>query len=200
MKNFSIGHQLLTILFVFIISSCASNTATFEGEKVRLITVERELHYSADIVWDKIFMDYGGSHKFNVNVVESGYTGDIKTAKVGAQRYMQQDEEGKKILYERIEMIDANSKKMRFKIYDAKGIPINTDVTYGESQLIEKGENSSLFRINFYYRLKPSFLANFANSGLERDFTNMTIGMEHYLRTGEQISEDNFDEIASKYK
>ncbi|MEM9888941.1 MAG: hypothetical protein AAF849_23815 [Bacteroidota bacterium] len=189
----------LLILSFLLLASCASNTVNFEGEKVRLITVERELPYAVEVVWDKIFMDYGGSYKFNANVVESGYVGAIETAKVGAQRYMNQDAEGEKVLYERIEKISEADKKMRFKIYDAKGIPINTDVTYGESQLISQGENSTLFRINFYYRLTPSFLANFANSGLKEGFENMTIGMEHYLATGEQITKANFEAIAKQY-
>lgn len=193
--------QITSILFLCIIlTSCTSNKTTYKDEEVRLITIERELPFPIDTVWEKIFMDFGGAHKFNTGVLNSDYIGDIKEAKVGAQRFMQQDDAGKKVLYERIEEIDKLNHLMRFKIYDAKGIPINTNVTYGVSQLIALNSNKTLFKLNFYYRTKPKFLATFANSSLEEDFNNMMICIEHYLTTGEVIAKEDLNKIIEKYK
>ena len=196
-----LNKQITVILFLCaIFTSCTSNRTTYKDEKVRLITVERELPFSADIVWKKIFLDYGGAYKFNPGVIKSDYVGEYRSAEVGAKRYMHQDNEAKKILYEQIEEIDHEDKMMLFKIYDAKGIPINTSVTYGKSQLISVDAKKTLFKVNFYYKTKPGFLAAFVNSRLEENFNNMLIGIEHHLLTGELITEETFERIVENYR
>lgn len=198
---FKLIKQISSVLFLSILlASCAKNITTFQGEKVRIISVERELPFPAERIWEKIFLDYGGAYKFNPGVVKSDYVGEYKSAKVGAKRYMQQDIDGKKIVYEQIEKIDPASMLMLFKIYDAKGVPINNQVTYGQSELVSIDSNRTLFKVNFYYRTKPKFLATFANSSLEKDFNNMLIGIEHHLTTGELITRENFKEIAGRYR
>lgn len=194
--------NIIASLFLFnlIMVSCATNKVIYKDNNVRVITVERELPFPIDTIWEKIFMDFGGAHKFNTGVLMSDYVGDLKEAKVGAQRFMQQDDAGKKVLYERIEEIDKVHHSMRFKIYDAKGVPINTDVTYGVSQLVSLDSNKTLFKINFYYQTTPKFLATFANSSLEEDFINMTICIQHYLATGEVISKNNLNKVIEKYE
>ncbi|MEM1327214.1 MAG: hypothetical protein AAGI23_14730 [Bacteroidota bacterium] len=200
MKSITTAITMLCILTILLLPACSSNMVTYENEEVRYISVERTLPFPTDVIWDRVFMEYGDAHRFNPNVIHSAYIGNIDKAIVGAQRLLQQDDEGKKVLYERIEQINESDRLMRFKIYDAKGIPINTEVTYGESQLIEAGDDSTLFRVQFYYRTQPKFLATFANNTLLKDFEDMLIGIEYYLATGEAVTRENFGKIAEQYQ
>ena len=166
----------------------------------RGIRVERELPFAAEAVWNQIFLDYGGAAKFNPRVVSSGYLGDATTAAVGAARYMYYDANGDQGIHERIELLDPVAKRMRFKIFEAKDLPIDTRVSFGESQVVALDANRSVFRLTFHYRTLPDFLGLFANSGIRSDLENMTVGMEHYLSTGETVTAENFPAIAAKYR
>lgn len=169
-------------------------------QNVRVIEVERELPFPADTIWNTIFLDYGGASKFNPKVVSSGFLGDQTTVGVGAERFMYNDAEGEEGIHERIVNFDSEKKMMRFKIYEAKKTPVDTDVTYGESQLKSLGANRTLFKLKFQYRTTPKILAHFANGTLEKDFENMLIGIEHYLTTKEAVTAENFDSIAKLYE
>ena len=171
-----------------------------EFKNVRVINVQRELPFPIDTVWNTIFMDYGGAAKFNPKVVSSGYLGNIMEAMVGAERFMYNDQEGKEGVHERIVHIDSEKKLMRFKIFKAINLPVDTIATYGESQLVALDETSTLFKIKFQYRTSPKILAHFANDALKKDFERMTVGIEHYLTTKEAVTEEVFeDKIVDLY-
>ena len=159
--------------------------------------MERELAFPVETVWNTIFMDFGDAHKFSPNTVSSGYLGDVNSAVVGAERFMKDVDGG--IIHERIVEMDIAQKKMRFKIFETEGVPIDTSATFGTSSLTPLGPNKTLFKIKFQYRTSPKILAVFANGGIKKNLENMTIGIEHYLTTNQAVTEENFDEIAKLY-
>ena len=197
MNNQSILKLSLIMLSLLFLFSCGT---TINGHKnVRVITIERDLPFPIDSVWNTIFLNYGDAHKFNPNVVNSGYIGNVKKAIVGAERFMQNDVDGNEVIHERITHFDEDKKLMRFEIFEAKNVPIDTDVTFGESQLIALDDHTTKFSIKFHYRTKPRILAIFANGSLKKDFGKMTVGIEHYLTTQEPVTKENFDTIAKLY-
>ena len=127
--------------------------------------------------------------------MRSGYLGETHEAVVGAERFVYSDEEGEQGVHERIERIDHDRMQLRFKIYEARDLPIDTEVSFGESHLTSLGDEKTLFQLRFVYRTSPRFLAHFANGRIEEDLGNMLIGMEHYLATGEEVTADNFEAI-----
>ncbi|MCI4671840.1 MAG: hypothetical protein MRZ79_27100 [Bacteroidia bacterium] len=194
----SIIRILVLLSSSLMMLSCGTTVNGYKN--VRIITVERELPFPVDTVWNTIFMNYGDVAKFNPGAFASGYLGDVHEAVVGAERFIQNDEEGKEVIHERIVHIDAAEKIMRFQIFEAQNVPIDLNATFGESRLIELDSERSLFRLKFHYRTSPRVLALFAHGSLKKDFTNMTIGIEHYLTTKEAVGKENFAEIASRYK
>ena len=200
MKNQLHLPLLLLIASSILLASCGGGMTIDGNKNMRVIQVERELPFPADTIWNKIFMDYGGASKFNPNVVSSGYLGEKKDALVGAERFMYNDEEGKEGIHERIVSIDEQKMILRFKIYETIGLPVDTEVTYGESQLVPLAGNKTLFKVTFQYRTVPKFLANFAHGSLTKDFERMTVGIEHYLTSGEEVTAENFDDIADLYE
>ena len=201
--NFRFTLKLILILACSsILTSCSffnGGGKTVDGHKyVRVINVERELPFPIDTVWNTIFMDYGGAAKFNPKVVSSGYLNNQTEVVVGTERFMYNDTEGKEGIHERIVYIDRDKKRMRFKIFKAINLPVDTTVTFGESQLVALEKNRTLFKIQFQYRTTPKILAHFANGSLKKDFERMTVGIEHYLTTREPVTAENFDDYIVK--
>lgn len=191
-----------TVMWIVTLTGCANTNldGSSSAKNVRVINVERELPFSADEVWQKIFMKYGDSQMFNPKVVRSGYLTDITKAEVGAERYTYYDQDGQEGVHERIVEIDNETKRMRFKIFEARNLPINTSVSYGNSSLTSLDNGKTLFKLKFEYRTEPPLLALFANGGIKKDLQNMMIGVEHHLHTGEQVTTENFKDIQEMYQ
>ncbi|MEO1301794.1 MAG: hypothetical protein AAFV36_01305 [Myxococcota bacterium] len=78
---------------------------------------------------------------------------------------------------------------------EAFGVPVDTESTFGTSQLIALDEQRTLFRLRFVLNTSPGFLVWFAKGSVREELTDMTIGMEHYLATGETVSEENLERV-----
>ena len=171
-----------------LLGACAGGETVDGVRHVRVVSIERELPFAADDIWQQVMLDYGGAAKFNPKVVDSGYLGDIRRPVVGAQRYMYYDPEGQQGIHERIELLDPINRRIRFRVFEARDLPIDTEATYGESQLVPIDENRTKFQMSFYFRTQPRFMGGFAERQIRRDLTNMAAGIEYYLTTGESAS------------
>lgn len=92
-------------------------------------------------------------------------------------------------MHERVIFLDEEVREVQFQIFEAMGLPINTDATFGTSQLVPVDDDNTLFRIRFVYRTRPFFIAPFAKSRIRSDIEDMTLGMKHYLATGQRIDD-----------
>ena len=197
MKYKNRTQPIFVLALLLLLSSCGGKT--IDGEKnIREITVVRELPFDKQTIWERIFMDYGNVYKFNPAMKNSGYIGDLRAAVVGAERFVENTDGGK--VFERIIAVDQEEHKMRFKIFDTNNVPLDTEVSFGESSLEEIGPNKTLFKLKFQYRTSPKIVALFAHGTIKKDLQNMTIGIEHYLSTNEVVTEANFDQISTRYK
>ena len=197
MKFYTRTQSLLVLALSLFLLSCGGKT--INGEKnIREIYIEHVLPFDKETVWEGIFMDFGNVYKFSPSMKNSGYFGESKTVIVGAERFIE-NTDGSRV-YERLIEFDPELKKMRFKVFDAKDVPIDTDVSFGESTLEEIGPNKTRFKMKFQYRTSPRILAVFANGSIKEDLENMAIGMEHYLTTNEVVTEENFDKISALYR
>lgn len=194
------GPRRAALVFVLAGTASCAGTQTVNGvENVREVTAQREFQHPIDEVWATFFEGFDQGYKFNPNWVDSGWINGAERAEVGAERFMQGDTKGKRVFFERITYFSPEEKKLRFEIYDVKGVPLDTSAAFGESQLIALDENRTLFKITFFYRTSPAFFAGFAQGGLEKDFHEMTVAMEHYIDTHEEVTRENYREIARRY-
>ena len=205
MKSKKLERTLGLTLMALSIAACATteetrftdvqgfNSPIREGS---VIYIERELPFPIDVVWEKVFRDFGGVAKFNPNFVGSGYlTGD--TLAVGTERYCHSKEDGSAGVHERVVYLNEAEREVQFQIFKAIDVPIDTESTFGTSQLVEIDAERTLFRIRFVVNTSPGFLIWFAKGDIRDQMDDMMIGMEHYLRTGEAVTKDNFDRIKS---
>ena len=159
-----------------------------------MVYVERELPFPINVVWDRIFKNFGNVAEFNPNFVGSGYLkGD--TLAVGAERYCHNTEDGSEGVHERVVYLNEEKREVQFQMFEAFGVPIDTESTFGTSQLVKLDDNRTLFRVKLVINTSPGFLIWFAKGGIEEQMRDMTIGMEHYLQTGEAVTKANFERI-----
>ena len=186
-------------------AACATTEPTVYGEdqgfsspirEGSVVYIERELPFPADMIWQNIFQDFGGVARFNPAFVGSGYLSGDKLA-VGAERYCHKNEDGSEALHERVVYLNEQKREVQFQIFEAFGVPVNTETSFGTSQLVELDDQRTLFRARLVVNTSPGFLIWFAKGDIREEMTNMTIGMEHYLRTGERVTKENFERIKS---
>ena len=192
------------LLVCAVAAGCASHATHYRFDEDQgfvspsregtVVYVERELPFAADVVWDKVYADFGGVAKFHPHFVGSGYlAGD--SLEVGAERYCHTSKDGSTGVHERVVFLDESRREIQFQIHEAFGVPLDTDATFGTSQLVALDEERSLFRLRFVFKTRPFFAAWFAKGRVRRDIEDMTIGMHHYLATGEDVNESNFARI-----
>ena len=155
------------------------------------VYVERELPFAADVIWDTIYADFGGVSNFHPHFVDSGYLRG-EALELGAERYCHTAEDGSAGVHERIVFVDEEQREVQFQIFEAFGVPLDTGASFGTSQLVPLDEGRTLFRIRFVFKTRPFFAAWFAKGRVRREIEDMTIGMEHYLATGEVVTKDTF--------
>ena len=196
MKNKFRLKAMFWVSVVGLLSSCGGET--LNGQRnVRVIHIGRELPFPIDTVWNRIFMDFGNVHKYHPGLVNSGYLDGASEAKIGSARFIENTDGGK--IHERITKIDPVNKSMTFKMYEAIDVPLDTEVSFGESSLEAIDDNRTMFRLAFYYRTKPKLLALVANGQIRQDLENMTVGIAHFLSTRESVTAENFEEISKLY-
>lgn len=190
---------ILSIACSLLLGACSTTKTINNNSNMRTIKVTCEFSHSIDTVWKTFFDGFDQAYRFNPNWVNSGWINGTTASGVGAERFMQGDEKGKKMFYERITYFNPSEKKLRFEIYKAKGVPLDTEAAFGESNLVSLSDSLTQFSIEFNYRTKPRFLAMFAHKGLVKEFNEMTIAMRHYINTGETVTKENFVEISKGY-
>ncbi|MEN0066805.1 MAG: hypothetical protein AAGA48_32030 [Myxococcota bacterium] len=68
------------------------------------------------------------------------------------------------------------------------------------SRITPVDDTSAKVAFTMTYRLKPAFLANFAEGGIKAGFDDFLIGMEHFMATGEEVTAERFESIAGTYR
>ncbi|MEL6187509.1 MAG: hypothetical protein AAFU79_23060, partial [Myxococcota bacterium] len=161
-----------------------------------VIYLEKELPFAMEKVWEEVFQDFGAVANFSPEFVGSGYLSGSSLA-VGAERYCHSKKDGSEGVHERVVFVDSEGdrREVQFQIVEALGVPINTEKTFGTSQLVRLDDHRTLFRIRFVFSTNPSFIALFARGQIRGQLNDMTLGMEHYLATGQTVTAENFDDI-----
>lgn len=145
---FRLNYALLTLMLTM--AACVRAQTVNGFENVREINEQQEFEQPIEEVWATFFEGFDQGHKFNPNWVDSGWINGAERAEAGSERFMQGDEKGKQVFRERITYFSPEEKKLRFEIYDATGVPLDTSAAFGESQLIALDDNRTLFKISFF--------------------------------------------------
>ena len=178
--------MVIPMAVALFLSGCVSSLSHRHRSPtgVRTIEISRELPYPAPYVFEKIFKDFSGIAKFHPGVAASGYVFpplNSREPTIGDSRYVWFKEDGSEVAYERLVEFEPQLMRMRFQIYDTKGLPLDTEHSFGTSWLEPISANKSRFNMRFEYRTRPKFLAFFAEHGINEDLVEMAEGIEAYL-------------------
>jgi hypothetical protein len=126
----------------------------------------------------------------------NGYT----EVKEGAERFCAFDEEGKQYLKERIVKFNPEKRTYTNAAFEAGKFPIDTLNTQGTFTVEEIDENRSRVSFLMEYQTKPALLGGLVKGQFKKLLKDYFISIEHYARTREPITLENYKEIRKKYR
>lgn len=186
-----------TILFVLTIMGCVS---LFGQKKVHTFEVVRMISAPAEKVWKVVGEDFGAIANSHPKIISSNYINGSLEAGEGAERVCNFNDSGTKFTHEK--MVDYNPSNFTFKavIFDAEGVPMNTEYSYALYKVKVIDGDSCELRITMQYRTKPSILGAMAKGGFKKTISDYALAVEHHVLTGEVVNKDNFKEIKKGYR
>lgn len=192
MKTISIRNLLMTLLLV--------STLSFSQKKVHTFSITRVIPTSAEKVWQIVGEDFGAIANSHPKIVSSNYINGSLKAREGAERVCNFNEKGTKFTHEK--MVDYDPTNYTFKaiVYEAEGIPMNTEYSYAVYKVKPIDATSCELIITMQYRTKPAFLGGMARSGFKKTISDYALAVEHHVLTGEAVTKGNFKEIRKEYK
>lgn len=168
-------------------------------KKVVTFSVERTIKASADQVWKVVGEDFGAIANSHPKIVSSSYNQGHITGGENVTRTCHFNETGTRYMQEKQVSFDAANYTFKVLIYQAGGIPLNTDYSYGIYKVVPVNTETCRLVMQMGIRTKPSFLAGIAKGQFKSDIEDYLLAVEHHVLTGENVNQENFKSIKKKY-
>jgi len=166
--------------------------------KVRIFNFQYILPFSADTVWKLVAENYGDVADYSNGLISSSYLKGATKGIEGCERRCDIDNKGTYLIEK---MVNLNSHKMQFTnlITQANKLPIVPLLSKTVFTLSASTNDSCKMTIEVHFRTKPAFLALFMKGVSSKQMANLAIGIEHFLKTREKVTKQNFATISKKY-
>ena len=187
------------ILSLVILAFLTTNTMAQKQKKVQQFKVSKVIDLPADQLWAIVGQDYGKIAHSHPKIIASDYVDGSLQAGEGAQRVCYFNE--KKTQYLKEKMINFSPEQMTFinKVYQAGKFPVDPDYTQAVYKIKDLGDGTSEFLFDMQYRTKPAFMGTMAKGKFKKLINDYFIAVEHYARTGEEVTQENFKRIKKQY-
>lgn len=171
-----------------------------QTKKQQEVIAERLVDLPANQIWQILGEDYGAIANSHPAIVSSKYTSGSLAGEKGAERLCYFNKKGSQMFHEKI--TEWNPEGMSFTqiIVDYKKFPIdknNTIVTYSVEDL---GPDRSRIKAHLKFRTKPAFMGSMAKGKFKAMLEDYFLAIEHHIKTGENVTVDNFKSIKKLYK
>jgi len=168
-------------------------------KKVRGFTIEKVLDLPAGKIWEVIGGDYGAIANSHPTIVNSEYTsGSLKGAE-GAERVCYFNNSGSKYLHERMVNFDPANMTFKNTILRTAKFPVDPEYTYATYRVEDLGNGTSKISVDLKFRAKPAIMSFMMRKPFIKLMEDYFIAIEHYVKTGESVTKDNFKSIKKKY-
>ncbi len=169
--------------------------AKTEGKSA--FVVEHELDVPVEKIWNLLVDDFPNVANSSQLSPKSEFVEGYNKVEVGAKRIMYKSKNLKKYFIDEIVLIDNERYDFTVDVVKAKGYPNTfTRLEFGATPI---SNNSTKLRIAFTYKTKPKFLQEMIKRSLKKDIQDYLYAIDHYLKTGEVITNDNWKSIRSNY-
>ena len=168
-------------------------------KKVQSFQVSKVIDVPADQLWDVVGKDYGKIAYSHPKIIASEYVDGSLMAGEGAQRVCYFNEKQTQFLKEK--MVNYAPEAMSFtnKVYQAGKFPVDPDYTQAVYQVRDVGNEQSEFSFDMQYRTKPAFMGAMSKGKFKKLINDYFIAVEHYTKTGEPVTKENFKDIKKLY-
>ncbi|MEP1095409.1 MAG: SRPBCC family protein [Cyclobacteriaceae bacterium] len=168
-------------------------------KKVQTFTVSKVFPFSAEQVWAVVGEDYGRIAYSHPKIIASDYINGSLKAGEGAERVCYFNEKQTQYLKEK--MINYSPDNMRFTntVYQAGKFPVDPEYTKAIYSVKEVAPGKSELTFDMKFRTKPAFMGPMAKGKFKRLINDYFIAIEHHVKTGENVTKENFKQIKKLY-
>ncbi|MDD5152111.1 MAG: SRPBCC family protein [Flavobacterium sp.] len=185
------GQMLLIALVAF--------TGVNAQKKVQHFSVEKTINLPAEQVWAVVADDYGTIADSHPKIVKSEFLNGATKGDEGVERNCYFNENGTKVLHERMTNYDAANMTFTNLLVDAKKFPINPEYTTAVYKVTKIGSHQCKISIAMSYRTKPAMMGAMAKGSFIKLMKDYFIAIEHHIKTGENINSYNFKKFKNDY-
>ena len=188
--------QILALAGLTLITS---SVMAQKQKKVQQFKVSKVIALPADKVWEVVGEDYGKIAHSHPKIIASDYVDGTLMAGEGAQRVCYFNEKQTQFLKEK--MVNYSPDRMSFtnKVYQAGKFPVDPEYTQAVYRVKDLGNGTSEFSFDMQYRTKPAFMGAMAKGKFKKLINDYFIAVEHYVKTGEEVTKENFKDIKKLY-
>lgn len=194
--------KMKIVLGLLIAAMIVPTTAKAQKKKkkVQKFSVSHVIDAPADKVWKVVGEDYGAIANSHPEIVKSDYINGSLKAGVGAERVCYFNEKGTKYLKEKQATYDPANYTFKNQVYQAGKMPMDPEYTFAIYDVEPLANNQSKLTFTMEYRTKPAFMGAMAKGSFKKLIADYAIAVEHHLKTGENVTKDNFKKIKKQYK
>ena len=191
--------QRLRLIALLAVALFATDALAQKQKKVQQFKVSKVIDLPADRLWAVVGEDYGKIAHSHPKIISSDYVDGSLKAGEGAHRICYFNEKQTQYLKEK--MVDFSPDQMTFtnKVYQAGKFPVDPEYTQAVYQIKDLGDGTSEFSFDMQYRTKPAFMGSMAKGKFKKLINDYFIAVEHYVRTGEEVTQENFKEVRKQY-
>ncbi len=168
-------------------------------KKVKSFKVEKVIDLPAEKIWS-VIDDYGSVAYSHPKILASNYINGSLKAEEGAERVCYFNEKHTQFLEEK--MMNYNPADMTFvnQVSQAGKFPVDPELTRAVYKVEDLGNGSSKISFDMQFRTKPAMMGGMMKGNFKNLIEDYFIAIEHYARTGEAVTQENFKEIKKQYK
>lgn len=193
MKSIKTLALLLTLLVAGPLNAQEMN------KKTKTVETSREVDLPAAALWKVLGQDYGAIAFSHPTIIRSEYTPGTIKGSLGAERMCYFNDKETKMLREKIVKWDSENMTFTQRIIEARKFPIDKENSLATYSVEDLGNGKSRLVAKLEYRTKPGFMSGMVKGSFKKLLDDYFIAIEHYARTNEKVTRENFKSIKKQY-
>lgn len=169
-------------------------------KKVQNFTITKIINAPADQVWKVVGEDYGAIANSHPKIISSNYISGSLKAGEGAERVCNFNEKGTQFLKEKQVNYDPENYTFKNQVFQAGKFPVSPEHTFAIYKIEAIDANTSRFVFNMTYRTNPAFMGGMMKRNFKGLIADYAIAIEHHIKTGENVTAENFKKIKKAKK
>ncbi len=191
--------KTMQVVVLGILVTLSGNVEAQKQKKVQTFQVSKVIDLPADQLWAVVGDDYGRIAYSHPKIVASDYINGTLKAGEGAERICYFNAKQTQFLKEK--MVNYSPETMSFTntVYQAGKFPVDPAYTQAVYKVKDLGNETSELSFDMQYRTKPAIMGAMAKGKFKKLIQDYFIAVEHHVKTGEEVTKDNFKQIKKRY-